>query len=133
MLRPDPLFFYIAKIAIDREVGHFRVCPSCRAVWTDDYLFCPHDGVETVWGEPSGALTRRATGSTEDAEALKANVIEAILNASLVRSGVDPSSPEAEKAKEFGKLWLNPLADPKDIENKLHELRQDFLRKAGSQ
>jgi len=58
--------------------------------------------------------------------------IDAVLDASLRRSGVDPSSPEAQRAKEFGKLWMNPLSDPKDIDRALNELREDFRRRSSS-
>lgn len=60
-------------------------------------------------------------------------MIEAVLNASLAMSGVDPASDEATKTKEFGKLWMNPLADPKEIHQKLDEVREEWRKKAGGQ
>lgn len=40
----------IAEIVFDEAVGRFRVCPKCKAVWPDTYLFCPRDGTATEWG-----------------------------------------------------------------------------------
>ena len=124
-------FRKISSIVIDDAVGRFRRCPHCKGLWPDSYLFCPHDGVRTVWGEAAGSLVVNVKPTQEQGRKRRSHVMEAILNASLARSGVDPASEEATKAKEFGKLWMNPLADPKEIDKKLEELRQDFLKKSG--
>lgn len=123
-------FDKMALITIDEAVGRFRRCPHCKGLWPDSYLFCPHDGVRTVWGEATGSLVMNGKSSKEQRRKKRAHVMEAILNASLARSGVDPASEEASKAKEFGKLWMNPHADPKEIHGKLDELRKDFLRRS---
>ncbi len=118
----------IAQITFDDTVGRFRVCPHCKSTWPDDFLFCPHDGSRTVWGEPSGSLLINVKTTEEEKAQRRANVMESILNASLASSGIDPASEEASRAKEFGKLWMNPTADPKEIHKKLDELRQQFLK-----
>ena len=126
-------FSDISRLVLDENVGRFRRCTHCRGTWPDSYLFCPHDGVRTVWGESSGSLLTVSEPGARERTKRTANLMEALLNASLARSGVDPTSDEAAKAKEFGKLWMNPLADPKEIHRKLDEFREEWRKKAGGQ
>lgn len=44
-------FSRLSEIIVGEHAGQFRSCPHCSAVWPDKYLFCPHDGTKTVWGE----------------------------------------------------------------------------------
>lgn len=46
----------MSEMVIAEPVGTFRRCPHCGATWPDAYLYCPHDGTETVWGERTGSL-----------------------------------------------------------------------------
>ena len=130
-------FKNMSQLVIDEHVGRFRRCPHCKGTWPDSFLFCPHDGAKTVWGERSGSVTlgraKPSRSSAQDRRRRDASVLEAVLNASLARSGVDPSSKEAKQAKDFGKLWMNPAADPKEIHRKLDELRREWRKKSGGE
>jgi NADH pyrophosphatase NudC (nudix superfamily) len=44
-------FSSLSEIIVEEHAGQFRRCPHCNAVWPDKYLFCPHDGTKTNWGE----------------------------------------------------------------------------------
>ena len=119
----------MARIVVGEHVGRFRRCLHCKGLWPDSYLYCPHDGTQTVWGAASGSLKVDTTVTREQLIKRKASIMEAILNASLTRSGIDPSSEEAERAKRFGKLWINPAANPEDIHKQLDELRDSIIKK----
>ena len=55
----SPAFKDLARIVFGEHVGRFRVCPHCKALWPDTYLFCPHDGTRIIWGEPSRPVPDR--------------------------------------------------------------------------
>jgi len=122
--RKSYFFEDISMIVIGQESGRFRSCPHCKAILPATYWFCPYDGGKTIWSEISGEHDKKVLTTAKETD-----LIEAVLNASLARSGIDPLSKEAQKAKEFGKLWLNPLADPREIHKKLDEFRNDILNR----
>lgn len=42
----------LVKIQFETTVGTVRVCPLDKAVFPDDFVFCPYHGVPLVWGSP---------------------------------------------------------------------------------
>jgi len=42
----------ILQIRFEQTSGKVRTCPIDRAVFPDDYLFCPYHGVPLTWGNP---------------------------------------------------------------------------------
>lgn len=42
----------LAKIQFEATVGTVRICPIDKAVFPDDFMFCPHHGVPLIWGSP---------------------------------------------------------------------------------
>lgn len=42
----------VVKIRFDASSGEVRACPLDKAVFPDDYLFCPFHGVPLVWFQP---------------------------------------------------------------------------------
>ncbi|MHB1012864.1 MAG: hypothetical protein ACYC37_08190 [Desulfobacteria bacterium] len=42
----------LLKIQFEATVGTVRVCPLDKAVFPDDFVFCPYHGVPLVWGSP---------------------------------------------------------------------------------
>ncbi|MCL5883948.1 MAG: hypothetical protein M1377_01100 [Deltaproteobacteria bacterium] len=45
-------FKSLLKIQFETTVGTVRVCPLDKAVFPDDFVFCPYHGVPLVWGSP---------------------------------------------------------------------------------
>ncbi len=45
-------FASLSKMITGEHAGLFRLCPHCSSTWPDSYLYCPHDGVKTLWHEP---------------------------------------------------------------------------------
>ena len=45
-------FKNLLKIQFETTVGTVRVCSLDKAVFPDDYVFCPYHGVPLVWGSP---------------------------------------------------------------------------------
>ena len=45
-------FASLSKMTTGENAGRFRRCPHCSSTWPDSYLYCPHDGVKTIWHEP---------------------------------------------------------------------------------
>lgn len=118
----------IAEIRVDSCVGRFRVCPHCHAIWSDSFLFCPKDGVATVWGEASTRTQQAFRPSPEEVAARRSHVLQAVINESLAHAGVDPQSDCAEYARDLSLLWMNPLAKPEEIQQKMNMLRDSILR-----
>ncbi len=42
----------LLKIQFESSAGDVRVCPIDKAVFSDDYIFCPYHGVPLIWGAP---------------------------------------------------------------------------------
>ncbi len=120
-------YYEIKRIVIGDAIGHFRRCPHCKGSWPDSYLFCPHDGTATAWGEPAAPIAQNVQVTPEDRAKRHAKFLEATVNANLSRAGYDPASERAQKVRDFSLLWMNPLADPKEIHGKLDELRKIIL------
>ena len=120
---------HILKIIFSDNVGDFRTCPKCGRIQPRDYIYCPYDSTRLIWGGDS--LKQQTTEAAKKTRRSPERVLDAILDASLIRSGIDPASEEARQAKEFGKLWLNPLSDPKKIHQKIDEFRQEWIKKTG--
>ena len=46
------LFKSLLKIQFETTVGTVRICPLDKAVFPDDFVFCPYHGVPLIWGSP---------------------------------------------------------------------------------
>jgi len=100
--------------------GFLARCPKCETTWPITFAFCPYDGEKTK----ESTLLVSPTESPR-----KYRALSTLLDTCLARTGIDPHSKEAEKAREFGTLWLNPVADPNEIHKRLEELRQICVHK----
>jgi hypothetical protein len=121
-------FYEAAKIVVDENIGRFKRCPFCKRNWPDSYLFCPHDGTKTVWGEPAGSIQNSANLSKEQRLQKSGKVMEAIVNESVAKQGGDPSSDLSRKATDFATAWMNPLATKDEINKKLYDLRDAIVK-----
>lgn len=85
-----------------------RKCPKCAKEYAQEIAYCPDDG-------------------------LKLNPIEkiiyGILDAGLLRSGIAPTSKIAQDAKKLGLNWLNPFADPNEINEDIQRLVDDIVNR----
>lgn len=119
----------LVQIVIEGDAGTLRRNPRTKDFYPATYNFDPFTGEELVWalpGQPT-AVSMPPHGR------LSGRALEAVLNASLSRHGVDPLSEEAKRARDFAELWMNPRADLPEIQKKLEEMRKDFLKNDESQ
>ena len=125
----------IASVSIDRVVGTMKLNSETGAYFPSTYNYDPYTGQPLTWAEDRQDLEAAGKPSSRGSSASAArrrgrvpgvDVLDTVLDTSLSRAGVDPNSHEAKRAKQFGKLWMNPLADPDDIKRAFEELRRDF-------
>lgn len=82
------------------------VCPKCGKTYHHEAAKCPEDGTQLNAAE---------------------KVVHAVLDASLVRAGIDPTTPEAKRAKKLGIDWLNPFTSQEEIDKGIKRLVDDVM------
>jgi hypothetical protein len=90
------------------EMRSVKKCPQCGKEYGDHMAFCPYDGTKLIPVE---------------------EVVHGILDASLSRAGIDPTTPEALHAKQLGLDWLNPFASQEQIDKDIHRAVDDVIKK----
>jgi len=85
-----------------------KKCPKCGKEYQNNIAFCPYDGSKLNPVE---------------------RVVHGVLDASLIRAHIDPETPEAQQAKQFGVDWLNPFASQERIDEDIQRLVDDVMKK----